>query len=335
MMMNKGRMMLRIVSILLCLLLAANAKAETDLKWSRTLQRVADSVVTLRVDAARAFDTASNSTTQATGFVIDADQGLILTNRHVVQAGPVTAEALFSNREEVELKPLYRDPVHDFGVFQYNPADLKFIKPTALKLRPDKARSGRDIRVIGNDAGEQLSILAGTLARLDRAAPNYGPGRYNDFNTFYYQSASGVSGGSSGSPVVDIKGDVLALNAGGTRSAASSFFLPLERVLRAVKLIQAGKAVPRGTLQTTFTYQPYDEVRRLGLRPEIEAQLRKVNHGDGLLVVSQTLPQGPADGLLKPGDIVLKGWVGTNKPQWLRRFDELEALLDDHVNETV
>ncbi|MCW8956016.1 MAG: S1 family peptidase, partial [Gammaproteobacteria bacterium] len=258
-----------------------------------------------------------------------------LTNRHVVQAGPVTAEALFANREEVELKPLYRDPVHDFGVFQYDPADLKFIKPAALNLRPDKARSGRDIRVIGNDAGEQLSILAGTLARLDRSAPNYGMGRYNDFNTFYYQSASGVSGGSSGSPVVDIKGDVLALNAGGNRNAASSFFLPLERVLRAVKLIQAGKPVSRGTLQTTFSYQPYDEVRRLGLRPGIEAQLRKVNHGDGLLVVSQTMPRGPADGLLKPGDIVLKGWAGKKKTQWLRRFDELEALLDDHVNQTI
>ena len=327
--------MLRTVSFLLCMFLLTNAKAETDLKWSRTLQKVANSVVTLRVDASRAFDTASNSTTQATGFVIDASRGLILTNRHVVQAGPVTAEALFSNREEVDLKPLYRDPVHDFGIFQYNPADLKFIKPEALKLRPDKARSGRDIRVIGNDAGEQLSILAGTLARLDRAAPNYGMGRYNDFNTFYYQSASGVSGGSSGSPVVDIKGDVLALNAGGNRNAASSFFLPLERVLRAVKLIQADKPVPRGTLQTTFSYQPYDEVRRLGLRPEIEAELRKVNHGDGMLVVSQTLPKGPAEGLLKPGDIVLKGWTAKKKSQWLRRFDELEALLDDHVNQTI
>ena len=87
--------------LLLCLFFSVNAKAEETATWSKTLQQVADSVVTLRVDAARAFDTAGSSTTQATGFVVDAERGLILTNRHVVQSGPIIAEALFSNREEV------------------------------------------------------------------------------------------------------------------------------------------------------------------------------------------------------------------------------------------
>src|SRR2546429_5554323 len=45
---------------------------------------------------------------------VDAERGLILTNRHVVTPGPVTAEATFLNREEVQLNPVYRDPVHDF-----------------------------------------------------------------------------------------------------------------------------------------------------------------------------------------------------------------------------
>jgi S1-C subfamily serine protease len=321
--------------LLLCLFFSLNAKAAQDASWSGILQKVSDSVVTIRVDAARAFDTAASSTTQATGFVVDTEQGLILTNRHVVQSGPVIAEALFSNREEVELIPVYRDPVHDFGFFKYNPADLRFHKPAALKLAPEKARVGREIRVIGNDAGEQLSILAGTLARLDRGAPYYGRGRYNDFNTFYYQSASGVSGGSSGSPVVDRNGNVLALNAGGSRNAASSFFLPLDRVKRALALIQQNKPVTRGTLQTTLVYKPYDEVRRLGLTPDTEAELRKVNHGVGLLVVQHVLPEGPADGVLMSGDIILKGG-GKHKPQrWLRRFDEFEALLDSQVKQVI
>ena len=313
-------------------LLCLSAQAQdNEAAWRKTLEEIRPSVVSLRVNKTRPFDTESNTLLDGTGFVVDAERGIILTNRHIVSTGPVKGEALFANQEEIELERLYADPVHDFGFFRYDPAGLRHIRPEGLELAPEAAQLGREIRVVGNDAGERFSILAGTIARLDRTAPNYGFGRYNDFNTFYIQAASGTSGGSSGSPVIDIEGRAVALNAGGQVRAQSSYFLPLERVRRALALVQEGKPVARGGLLTTFEQLPYDELRRLGLGAEAEADARAAfPDSAGLLVVRSTLQGSAASSALIPGDILLRV-EDEEFPDFLR----LETVLDGSVGQPV
>lgn len=319
-------------TLLLCLAVVPALRAADDsaaVAWRDTIERISPAVVSIQVDGTRAFDTEWNESSQATGFVVDAERGLILTNRHVVTSGPVRAVAILTNQEEVELTPVYRDPIHDFGFYRYDPAALKYIQPEALRLKPAGAQIGREIRVVGNDGGEQLSILSGTLARLRREAPDYGRGKYNDFNTFYLQAASSTSGGSSGSPVIDINGDVVALNAGASNATASSFFLPLDRVQRVLTLLRANQPVARGTLGAIFAYTAFDELRRLELRETSETAVRRrFPGGIGMLVVSEVLPGTPAASALQVGDILIKV-----NGDYLAEFVPLEAALDARVGE--
>ena len=306
--------------------------ATTDsAEWQATIQNVVKSVVSIRFCQTCSFETDPGLCSEATGFVADAERGYILTNRHVVGAGPFWGFCIFDNHEEVDAYPVYRDPVHDFGILKFDPKAIKYMPVRALPLRPDLAKVGVEIRVVGNDAGEKLSILSGVISRLDRNAPEYGEG-YSDFNTCYYQASAAASGGSSGSPVVNIDGYAVALQAGGRADgAATDYFLPLDRPLRALKCLQEGKPITRGDIQCQFLLKPFDECRRLGLTPEWEARVRKAFPKEtNMLVAEIILPEGPSHGKIEEGDVLIKV-----NDELLTQFIRLDDILDSNVGKPV
>lgn len=79
------------------------ATADTA-EWQHTIERVVRNVVSIHFCQTCSFDTSAALSSEATGFVVDAKKGYILTNRHVVGSGPFWGYCIFDNHEEVSVE---------------------------------------------------------------------------------------------------------------------------------------------------------------------------------------------------------------------------------------
>lgn len=87
-----------------------DAQSRSASQWRRSLAKVIRSVVNIHFAHVQSFDTDRMHCGQATGFVVDSENGYILTNRHIVGPGPFWGYCTFSNHEEVSHTPRTSHP---------------------------------------------------------------------------------------------------------------------------------------------------------------------------------------------------------------------------------
>ncbi|KAH8906441.1 trypsin-like serine protease [Coniochaeta sp. PMI_546] len=302
-------------------------------KWQAATDAAIQAVVTVVGMWPVPFDLDPPRTISATGFVVHVgpEIGIIATPRHVVGAGPFEGFCRFANNEEVNVSVPWRDPIHDCALLVFQVKDIKAAKPVPLRLRPDLAKVGMDIRIVGNDEGEELAVLPGVLSRIDANVPNYGRNIYNDFNTNYLQGSNDASGGSSGSPVIDIDGFAIAMIVGGSDKGATNMFLPLDKLQRALECLIEGKPITRGDIGCQFWIESLTKCEKLGLSDQWKETVQDAcPWTNNMLVAKQVLPGGQSDGSIMEGDILVK-----IDDEFTVDFIRLDDVLDSNVGSTI
>jgi hypothetical protein len=96
--------------------------------------------------------------------------------------------------------------------------------------------------------------------------------------------------------------------------------------------------VPRGTLQATFVYKGFDDLRRMGLPVDVEKRLRDTqvsSNGTGALAVEDTVPGGPCENAgVQVGDVLVAITVDGTAAS-VTNFVQLERVLDDNVGKEI
>lgn len=289
----------RLLAPLITLVLLAAPRAHAAYDWTEDIARHKPSVVNIERSAEVVFSAERQGTTYATGFIVDAAAGIIATNRHVTGTSPSTVKINFHDGSFTEAKVLYYDPEQDFGFYQIDPADVGF-ELQAVTLGSWRELSvGEELLLIGNNEKEEYSIKHGAVTNL-----NVDKGtRYGS----YIHSTFDRTGGSSGSPVWNTSGEVVAIHAAGTDT--SSFELPIDYLVTALETLASGERVRRGDIGVDLALISIGEaIRHYGLPAEKAAEIGPSETGGTphVMQVEGAIPTTPAVGLLGPGDIVYR-----------------------------
>ncbi|MCL4766932.1 MAG: Do family serine endopeptidase [Hyphomicrobiaceae bacterium] len=223
------------------------------------------------------------------GFVIDANEGLIVTNTHVIEgADEIIINFSDGSRLKVD-RVVGKDGKTDLALLKVTPK-----KPlTAVKFgNSDSIRVGDWVMAIGNPFGLGGSVTVGIISAKARDI-NSGP--YDD----YLQTDAAINKGNSGGPLFNMDGGVIGVNTAIISPTGGS--------------IGIGFAVPSDiAVPVIEQLKLYGETRRgwLGVRiqsvSEDIAETLAVTENTGALVAGVTPESPAAQAGIEAGDVILK-----------------------------
>ncbi|MEZ4818727.1 MAG: serine protease [Bdellovibrionota bacterium] len=96
-------------------------------QWNALVEQVRPAVVKLDVANSIGLDNDFPFSGAATGVIVDKEEGLIVTNRHVVSKSPLNKLSInFYNSKSVNGNVFYIDPWHDFAFVKFDPSEVDF-----------------------------------------------------------------------------------------------------------------------------------------------------------------------------------------------------------------
>ena len=221
------------------------------------------------------------------GVIVDAKNGYILTNNHVIKGADIITVTLRDGRQ-LDAKLVGTDPGTDIAVLKVKSDNL-----VALPLaNSDKLRVGDFVIAIGNPFGLGQTVTSGIVSALDRSG--LGIGRFED----YIQTDASINPGNSGGALIDLRGQLVGINNAIYSRTGSNigigFAIPVNMARDIMaQLIETG-SVQRGRLGA----QAQD------LTPDLAQAFKLALNSKGAVVV-KVIPNSPADKAgLQVGDVV-------------------------------
>ena len=141
------------------------------------------------------------------GFIIDAEKGILLTNYHVVRDAKYL-EVTLNNGKKLKAKLLGADAAYDVAVlaFEKVPTGLN-----ALELGDSSnLLIGQKVLAIGNPFGLDGTLTTGVISSLNRSLKSVG----NVIMEGIIQTDAAINPGNSGGPLLDSSGRVIGINTG-------------------------------------------------------------------------------------------------------------------------